>query len=172
MTQQELLQILMGQNSDEENSDEDEGAHFQGEHVHDVGTSNTSSRNTKFIDGTSNSDGTSNTNGTLNTDGTLNIDGTSNTDGTSNADDITHTDESSENNIENTLSGEASMETQENSFVDTTDVGGASSSRKNLPPIRKWTEDHTLELIIGNTEAGVLTRRATQNECLFYNFLS
>ena len=49
-----------GLNADEENSDEDEGAHFQGEHVHDVGISNTSSSNTEFIDGTSNSDGTSN----------------------------------------------------------------------------------------------------------------
>ena len=37
---------------------------------------------------------------------------------------------------------------------------------------RKWTKDHTPELIIGNPEAGVQTRSATQNECLFHNFLS
>ena len=41
-----------------------------------------------------------------------------------------------------------------------------------LPPARKWTKDHTPELIIGNPEAGVQTRSATQNECLFHNFLS
>ena len=64
------------------------------------------------------------------------------------------------------------METQENSFEDTTDVGGTSSSRQQLPPTRKWTKDHTPELIIGNPEADVLTRSATQNECLFHNFLS
>ena len=46
------------------------------------------------------------------------------------------------------------METQENSFEDTTDAGGASSSRQQLPPARKWTKDHTPELIIGNSEAG------------------
>ena len=122
--------------------------------MHDVGISNTSSSNTEFIDGASNSDETSNT------------------DGTSNTDDITQTDESSENNIENTLSGGASMETQENYFKDATDAGGASNSRQQLPPARKWTKDHTHELIIGNPEAGVLTRSATQNECLFHNFLS
>ena len=42
-------------------------------------------------------------------------------------------------NIENTLSGGASVETQENLFEDTTDAGGASSSRQQLPPSRKWT---------------------------------
>ena len=50
--------------------------------------------------------------------------------------------------------------------------GGASSSRQQLPPARKWTKDHTHELIIGNPKAGVLTRSATQNECLFHIFLS
>ena len=122
--------------------------------MHDVGASNTSSRNIEFIDGTSNSDGTSNT------------------DGTSNADDITHTDKSSKNNVENTFLGRASMETQENSVEDATDAGGASSSRRQLPPARKWTKDHTPELIIGNPKAGVLARSATHNECLFHNFMS
>ena len=64
------------------------------------------------------------------------------------------------------------METQESSLGDATDAGGASSSRQQLPPARKWTKDHTPELIIRNPEAGVLTRSATQNECLFHNFLS
>ena len=64
------------------------------------------------------------------------------------------------------------METQESSFEDATNAGGASSSRKQLPPARKWTKDHTPELIIGDPEEGVLTRTAIQNECLFHNFLS
>ena len=105
-------------------------------------------------------------------DGTANTDESSNTDGTSNADDITQSAGSTENSVENTLSGGASEETQENSFEYLTDAGGASSSRQQLPPARKWTKDHTPELIIGNPEAGVQTRSATQNECLFHNFLS
>ena len=64
------------------------------------------------------------------------------------------------------------METQENPFVDATDTWGASSSRQQLPLARKWTKDQTPELIIGNPEAGVLTKSETQNECLFHNFLS
>ena len=64
------------------------------------------------------------------------------------------------------------MKTQENSFEDATDAGGAVSSRQHLPPTRKWTKDHTPELIIRNQEAYVLTRSATHNECLFHNFLS
>ena len=81
-------------------------------------------------------------------------------------------DDSSENNQGKTNSGGASIETQESSFEDATDADGASSSRQQLPPARKWTKDHTPELIIGNPEACVLTRSATQNECLFHNFLS
>lgn len=49
---------------------------------------------------------------------------------------------------------------------------GASSSRSDLPHVRKWTKDHTLDLIIGNPKSGVQIRRAIQNECLFHNFLS
>ena len=48
----------------------------------------------------------------------------------------------------------------------------ASSSRSNLPPQRKWTRDHPFELIIGDAAAGVKTRRATMDECLYSSFLS
>ena len=47
-----------------------------------------------------------------------------------------------------------------------------SSSRSNLPPQRKWTKSHPYELIIGDAKEGVKTRSATQNECLYNNFLS
>ena len=47
----------------------------------------------------------------------------------------------------------------------------ASSSRSNLPPQRKWTRDHPFELIIGDAAAGVKTRRATMDECLYSSFL-
>ncbi|KAL8118026.1 hypothetical protein AgCh_015791 [Apium graveolens] len=50
--------------------------------------------------------------------------------------------------------------------------GGASSSRRILPSARKWTKDHTPDLIIGNPDDGVKTRNATQNECLYHNLLS
>lgn len=36
----------------------------------------------------------------------------------------------------------------------------------------KWDRDHTGDQIIGNPKAGVRTRKATQNECLYYCFLS
>src|SRR5919202_809639 len=39
--------------------------------------------------------------------------------------------------------------------------------------VTKWTKDHPIELIIGNRNAGVQTRRqATSNFCLFVNFVS
>ena len=96
----------------------------------------------------------------------------SNSDGTSNTDGSLQSAESTENCTENTISGGASEETQENSLEDSTNAGGASSSRQQLPPARKWTKDHTPELMIGYPEADVQTRSATQNECLFHNFLS
>ena len=64
------------------------------------------------------------------------------------------------------------MKIQESSLGDATDAKRASNLRQQLPPTRKWTKDHTLELIIRNIEACVLTRSATQIECLFHNFLS
>ena len=140
-------------NTDGINSDEDVNAHFQGEHVqNDISELSSSS--------------------TEDSDETENTDESSNSDGTSNTDEGLQSAESTKINAENTISGGASEETQENSLEDLTDAGGASSSRQQLPPARKWTKDHTPELIIGNPEAGVQTRSATQNECLFHTFLS
>ena len=48
----------------------------------------------------------------------------------------------------------------------------AESSRTHLPRERVWSRDHPWELIIGDPEAGVQTRRASQNECYFSGFLS
>ena len=48
----------------------------------------------------------------------------------------------------------------------------ASLSRSNLPSQRKWTKSHPFELIIGDAGDGVKTRSATQNACLYSNFLS
>ena len=44
------------------------------------------------------------------------------------------------------------------------------SSRTNLPRQRAWSRDHPFELIIGDPESGVRTRRATQNESLYSGF--
>ena len=41
-----------------------------------------------------------------------------------------------------------------------------------MPHSRTWTRDHTPDLIIGNPDAGVQTRSATHNECLYHNLLS
>ena len=48
----------------------------------------------------------------------------------------------------------------------------AESYRTNLPRERVWSRDYPWELIIGDPEAGVQTRRASQNECYFSDFLS
>ena len=48
----------------------------------------------------------------------------------------------------------------------------ATSSRSTLPPARRWTKDHPFDLIIGDASTRVQTRRATQEECLYSNFLS
>ena len=69
-------------------------------------------------------------------------------------------------------SGGASNSSSDSSNDDGTNAGGAISSRDQLPPSRKWTKDHTPDLIIGNPEIGVQTRSATQNECLYHNLLS
>ncbi|KAL8088255.1 hypothetical protein AgCh_038146 [Apium graveolens] len=71
-------------------------------------------------------------------------------------------------NSESIVSGGAS----ENVDEDSMDYGGASSSRENLPSTRKLTKSHTPDLIIGNPDAGVRTRIATSNECLYNSFLS
>ncbi|KAK1365752.1 hypothetical protein POM88_041313 [Heracleum sosnowskyi] len=71
-----------------------------------------------------------------------------------------------------TDSGGASHTTRDSSSGEGTDAGGASSTRTQLPPARRWTQAHTPDLIIGDPDVGVQTRNATQNECLFHNFLS
>ncbi|KAL8124254.1 hypothetical protein AgCh_012047 [Apium graveolens] len=71
-------------------------------------------------------------------------------------------------NSESIISGGASK----NVDGDSLDHGGASSSRDNLPSARKWTKAHTPDLIIGDPEAGIRTRTATSNECLYHSFLS
>ena len=48
----------------------------------------------------------------------------------------------------------------------------SESSRTHLPRERIWNRDHPWELIIGDPEAGVQTRCASQNECYFSDFLS
>ena len=58
-------------------------------------------------------------------------------------------------------------------------TGGASPAdienehyhrRGNLPLAIKWSRDHPQEQIMGDPQAGVQTRSATQNECLYLNF--
>lgn len=44
--------------------------------------------------------------------------------------------------------------------------------RSDVPRRRNWTRDHTEDLIIGDPDAQVRTRAATQNECFFLSFLS
>ena len=46
-------------------------------------------------------------------------------------------------------------------------------SSRSVPQVRSvWTRDHPFELIIGDLEAGVRSRSATQKECLYFVFLS
>ena len=53
------------------------------------------------------------------------------------------------------------------------DQGGRPNAHSEKPPpARKWTKSHTPDLIIGDPDAGVQTRKATSNECLFHSFLS
>ena len=65
----------------------------------------------------------------------------------------------------------ASNSSSDSSNDDGTNAGGAISSREQLPPSRRWTKDHTPDLIIGNPDTGIKTRSATQNECLYHNLL-
>ena len=77
-----------------------------------------------------------------------------------------------DNSGEISNSGGASNSSSDSSNDDGTNAGGAVSSRAQLPPSRKWTKDHTPDLIIGDPDTGIQTRSATQNECLFHNLLS
>ena len=46
-------------------------------------------------------------------------------------------------------------------------------SSRSVPPIRSvWSRDHPFELIIGDPDVGVRSRSATQNECMYFVFLS
>ena len=47
-----------------------------------------------------------------------------------------------------------------------------NSSSQETSHNRRWDRDHTAEQIIGNPNAGVRTRSATQNECLYGCFQS
>ncbi|XP_063948067.1 uncharacterized protein LOC135152165 [Daucus carota subsp. sativus] len=84
--------------------------------------------------------------------------------------DSTNSDNSTSENHETTSSGGASE--NQNNTGDSMDHGGGSDSRSQLPHERKWTKSHTPDLIIGDPDAGVQTRSATANECLFHSFLS
>ena len=75
---------------------------------------------------------------------------------------------SEESNSESIISGGAS----EHIDGDSMNHGGGFNSRDQLPSARKWTKAHTPDLIIGNPDAGVRTRTATSNECLYHSFLS
>src|SRR5207245_7491342 len=44
--------------------------------------------------------------------------------------------------------------------------------RGNLPLAIKWSGDHPQEQIIGSPQEGVQIRKASNNECLYLNFLS
>lgn len=46
------------------------------------------------------------------------------------------------------------------------------TSRPYLPRQRVWSRDHPFELIIGDPESGVRTRRATEDECNYAGFIS
>ena len=54
----------------------------------------------------------------------------------------------------------ASNHTPTSSTGDSSGLGGETSMR-NLPPARKWSEDHTKYLINGDPSRGVQTRRVT-----------
>ena len=78
------------------------------------------------------------------------------------------------NSSPKTSSGDNSTDSggASNAFDEAYNSGGASSSRRTLPSARKWTKDHTPDLIIENPDDGVKTRSVTQNECLYHALLS
>ena len=83
-----------------------------------------------------------------------------------------------------TTQGESSEQTGNNSGGGIEGSGNQSESQQhnesqgesstpNLPRRTVWSRDHPFELIIGDPEAGVTTRRrANQHECNFLAFLS
>ena len=66
-------------------------------------------------------------------------------------------------------SGGVSQETTSESINNLKDTISISQETSHN---RRWDRDHTAEQIIGNPNAGVRTRSATQNECLYGCFLS
>ena len=99
-------------NAYEESSDEDVNTHVQGEHMHSDVISDLLSSSTK------------------DSDKIVDTDESSNYVETSSADEVTQSAGSTENRVENTLSGGASEETRENSLEDLTNAGRASSTRQ------------------------------------------
>ncbi|KAL8089092.1 hypothetical protein AgCh_038747 [Apium graveolens] len=129
-----------------------EDAPVQGEHTEDPTTSQEASESTT---GSSSSDSSSS-------------DGPSSDNSGNSCSDISGNSNYEGSNSGSIISGGAS----ENVDEDSMGHGGASSSRENLPSVWKWTKAHTPDLIIGNPDAGVKTRTATSNECLYHSFLS
>ncbi|KAL8091680.1 hypothetical protein AgCh_034080 [Apium graveolens] len=123
----------------------DTEAYVEGEQ-HDSNSENTASDTTQGISIERSSDSTS-----LNSD-ELNADNYGNTDSGG----------ASENNSGTTQRNKREFINQE----------GGSSSRSQLPSARKWFKSHKPDLIIGNPDSGVRTRKSTQNECLYHSFLS
>ena len=95
-------------NADEASSDEDVNAHVQREHMHNDVVSDLLSSSIE------------------DSDETADTDESSNSVKTSSPDEVTQSAGSPENSVENTLSGRASEETQENSLEDITNAGGTS----------------------------------------------
>ena len=81
----------------------------------------------------------------------------------------TDTGEESSRNVGNNSRGDAERSSGHSQHQN---VFQGESSR-SVPPIRSvWSRDHPFELIIGDPDVGVRTRIATQNECMYYVFLS
>ena len=81
----------------------------------------------------------------------------------------TDTGEESSRNVGNNSGGDAEGSSGHSQHQN---VFQGESSR-SVPPIRSvWSRDHPFELIIGDLDVGVRTRSATQNECMYYVFLS
>ncbi|KAL6569236.1 hypothetical protein OROHE_003517 [Orobanche hederae] len=87
---------------------------------------------------------------------------------TGNNEDTTTTDGESSSNHDNNSGGDNEESTSHNQQGNE-DQG--ETSRSNLSRRIPWDKAHPFELIIGNPEAGVNTRRATQNECIYSTFL-
>ncbi|KAL8155146.1 hypothetical protein AgCh_000511 [Apium graveolens] len=132
-----------------------ENAPVQGEQAEDPTTSQDSQEASEPVTGSSSSDSSSSDE--PNYDNSGNSD-TSNSEGSKSNSDV----------LESITTGGAS----ENADGDNMDHGGGSSSRSQLQSARKWTKSHTPDLIIGDPKAGVRTRTATSNECLYHSFLS